>query len=92
MLIVTGSLTARPDNYDMFLGEAVAHVRRSRGEDGCLHHEWRAIASIPIAWSSSNAGVIAPPWTRISAFPARSPSSPRSGARRRRGKVPTYTR
>ncbi|KQT31229.1 hypothetical protein ASG29_14750 [Sphingomonas sp. Leaf412] len=38
MLIVTGSLTARPDNFDMFLGEAIAHVRRSRDEDGCLHH------------------------------------------------------
>lgn len=38
MLIVTGSLTARPDNYEAFLARAIAHVRRSRAEDGCLHH------------------------------------------------------
>ncbi|NJR78078.1 putative quinol monooxygenase [Sphingomonas corticis] len=38
MLIVTGSLTARPDNFEAFLASALAHVRRSRAEDGCLHH------------------------------------------------------
>lgn len=39
MLIVTGSLTARPENFEMFLEHALAHTRRSRDEDGCLHHE-----------------------------------------------------
>ena len=39
MLIVTGSLTARPDNFDDMLAQAQAHVARSRAEDGCLHHE-----------------------------------------------------
>lgn len=39
MLIVTGSLTARPENVDAFTQQALAHVRRSREEDGCLHHE-----------------------------------------------------
>ena len=38
MLIVTGSLTARPDNFEAFLAGALAHVRRSREEDGCIHH------------------------------------------------------
>ncbi len=39
MLIVTGSLTASPDTFATLLAEAQAHVRRSRGEEGCLHHE-----------------------------------------------------
>lgn len=39
MLIVTGSLTATPETFDRFLEKAVAHTRRSRTEDGCLHHE-----------------------------------------------------
>jgi quinol monooxygenase YgiN len=39
MLIVTGSLTARPDTFATLLEEAQAHVRRSRTEEGCLHHE-----------------------------------------------------
>lgn len=39
MLIVTGALTATADNFDMFLEYALAHTRRSRDEDGCLHHE-----------------------------------------------------
>ena len=38
MLIVTGSLTARADTIDTFAALALAHVRRSREEDGCLHH------------------------------------------------------
>lgn len=38
MLIVTASVTARAENIEMFAQLAVAHVRRSRAQDGCLHH------------------------------------------------------
>jgi quinol monooxygenase YgiN len=38
MLIVTGSLVARQDSFDQLRAEALEHVRRSRGEPGCLSH------------------------------------------------------
>jgi quinol monooxygenase YgiN len=38
MLIVTGSIEARPDTIDRILELGVAHVRRSRQEPGCLLH------------------------------------------------------
>jgi quinol monooxygenase YgiN len=38
MLVVTGSLTARQDTFDELRAEALAHVRRSRNEAGCLSH------------------------------------------------------
>lgn len=38
MLVVTGSVTARPDTFDALREAALAHVRRSRGEPGCLAH------------------------------------------------------
>jgi quinol monooxygenase YgiN len=38
MLIVTGSVTARPDSFDALLEAASAHVARSRTEAGCLSH------------------------------------------------------
>ena len=38
MLIVTGSLTARQDTFEELRAEALAHVRRSRTEPGCLSH------------------------------------------------------
>ncbi len=38
MLIVTGSIEARPDTIDRVLDLSLAHVRRSRGEPGCLLH------------------------------------------------------
>lgn len=38
MLIVTGSLTATTPTRDRFLERALAHVRRSRAEHGCLEH------------------------------------------------------
>jgi quinol monooxygenase YgiN len=38
MLIVSGTVTARPDTLDQMLAAALDHVRRSRTEPGCLQH------------------------------------------------------
>jgi quinol monooxygenase YgiN len=38
MLIVMGSVEARPDTIDRILELGVAHVQRSRQEPGCLLH------------------------------------------------------
>jgi quinol monooxygenase YgiN len=38
MLIVTGSIEARPDTIDRILELGLAHVQRSRQEPGCLLH------------------------------------------------------
>jgi quinol monooxygenase YgiN len=38
VLIVTGSVTARPDTIDDLLTVSLEHVRRSRTEPGCLLH------------------------------------------------------
>jgi quinol monooxygenase YgiN len=38
MLIVTGSMTARPDTFEALREAALAHTRRSRTEPGCISH------------------------------------------------------
>ena len=38
VLIVTGSIRARPDTLDQVLALSLEHVRRSREEPGCLLH------------------------------------------------------
>ena len=38
MIIVTGSIVARPDTLDEVLRHSLEHVRRSRLEPGCLLH------------------------------------------------------
>ena len=38
MLIVTGTLLARPDTIDELTRMALEHVHRSRSEPGCLSH------------------------------------------------------
>ena len=38
MLIVTGSIRARPEDLHRVLELSLEHVRRSRQEDGCLLH------------------------------------------------------
>ena len=38
MLVVTGSVTARPDTFEALLEAALQHVHRSRTEPGCLSH------------------------------------------------------
>lgn len=38
MIIVTGSVTVRPDCIEEAIGHSLDHVRRSRTEPGCLLH------------------------------------------------------
>ena len=38
MIIITGSITGRPDTIDELVAASLEHVRRSRGEPGCLLH------------------------------------------------------
>jgi quinol monooxygenase YgiN len=37
-VLVTGSIQARPERIDELLALSLEHVRRSRGEPGCLSH------------------------------------------------------
>ncbi|MGJ3629456.1 NUDIX domain-containing protein [Sphingomonas sp. MMS24-JH45] len=71
MLIVTGSVTARRDTFDALLAKALAHVRRSRTEDGCLHHEVALDSRIRCGSCSSRSGGIVRRWRRISVSPPR---------------------
>ena len=38
MIIVTGSVVAKPEDFDALSRECLAHTLRSRTEDGCIHH------------------------------------------------------
>lgn len=38
MIIVTGSVIAKPGQVDALLGECLAHTHRSRAEPGCISH------------------------------------------------------
>ncbi len=38
MIIVTGAVTTAPENFEELRRESLAHVHRSRGEDGCMLH------------------------------------------------------
>ena len=38
MIIVTGTAVARPDSIDALRDASIAHVHRSRTEDGCISH------------------------------------------------------
>ena len=38
MLIVSGSMTARPDTFEALRESALAQTRRSRAEPGCISH------------------------------------------------------
>lgn len=39
MIIVTGSILARPDSFDAMLKLSREHVERSRKEHGCISHD-----------------------------------------------------
>ncbi|HWA89201.1 MAG TPA: putative quinol monooxygenase [Rhizomicrobium sp.] len=39
MILVTGTVTAKPDTIAQMTREALAHVHRSRREPGCISHE-----------------------------------------------------
>jgi quinol monooxygenase YgiN len=38
MIVVTGSVVTRPETFDEVRRLSLEHVRRSRGEPGCLSH------------------------------------------------------
>ena len=48
MLIVVGSVRARPDTLDRLLALSLEHVRRSREEPGCLLHSVHRDAEDPL--------------------------------------------
>jgi quinol monooxygenase YgiN len=48
VLIVTGSVQARPESLDQILALSLAHVRRSRLEAGCLLHSVHQDAEEPL--------------------------------------------
>ena len=48
MLIVTGSVTARPETFEALLRAALDHVARSRAEPGCLSHSVHADCENPL--------------------------------------------
>jgi quinol monooxygenase YgiN len=48
MLIVTGSLTARPETLARLTEICIAHARRSRAEPGCLAHTAYADCENPL--------------------------------------------
>jgi quinol monooxygenase YgiN len=48
VLIVTGSVEARPDSLEHVLALSLAHVRRSRAEPGCVLHSVHHDAENPL--------------------------------------------
>jgi quinol monooxygenase YgiN len=48
MLIVTGSLTARPETRERLVHICIEHARRSRSESGCLAHAAYADCENPL--------------------------------------------
>ena len=48
MVIVTGSVRARPDNIERVLALSLEHVHRSRREPGCLLHSVHHDAEDPL--------------------------------------------
>ena len=38
MIVVTGSVTAKPETFDEVRRLSLEHVHRSRGEPGCISH------------------------------------------------------
>ena len=48
MIIVTGSVTAKPGSFEALLDACQAHVQRSRSEDGCISHAVRIDSEDPM--------------------------------------------
>jgi quinol monooxygenase YgiN len=48
MIIVTGSVTAKPESFELLLEASLAHVHRSRTEDGCISHAVRIDSEDPM--------------------------------------------
>jgi len=48
MLVVTGSVTAKPETFEALRQAALDHVRRSRTEPGCLTHSVQVDCENPL--------------------------------------------
>jgi quinol monooxygenase YgiN len=48
MILITGSIVATPATFEEVRTLSLAHVRRSRTEDGCLHHAVHVDAENPL--------------------------------------------
>lgn len=48
MILITGSILCRRETFDEIRRLALAHVQRSRTEDGCLHHAVHVDAENPL--------------------------------------------
>lgn len=48
MIIVTGSVTAKPGSFEALLEASLVHVHRSRTEDGCISHAVRIDSEEPM--------------------------------------------
>ncbi|MGE0425603.1 MAG: putative quinol monooxygenase [Reyranellaceae bacterium] len=48
MILITGSIVAAPTTFEEIRAQCVAHSRRSRTEDGCLHHAAHIDAENPL--------------------------------------------
>ena len=48
MLIVTGSVTARPETLAELTAVGIEHVERSLKEDGCIYHSVQADSRNPL--------------------------------------------
>jgi quinol monooxygenase YgiN len=48
MILVTGSILAKPDALDEVLALSLEHVRRSRAEPGCISHAVHHDAENPL--------------------------------------------
>lgn len=48
MILITGSILATPSTLEEVRALSLAHVRRSRAEDGCLHHAAHVDAENPL--------------------------------------------
>ena len=48
MIIVIGSVTAKPDSFEALLEACLAHCHRSRSEDGCISHAVRIDTEEPM--------------------------------------------
>jgi quinol monooxygenase YgiN len=48
MIVVTGSVLAKPESIDELLALSLEHVRRSRAEPGCISHAVHRDAEDPL--------------------------------------------
>ena len=48
MIIVIGAVTARTDSFDALRDASIAHVHRSRTEDGCISHSVQVDCDNPL--------------------------------------------